>query len=486
MSGGEIRRANLDALCERAAKYERSNLFNFITYIEKLQKSGAEFSGAKAAGDGDAVRVMSAHKSKGLEFPVVFVCGLGRRINTRDASAPLICHQDLGLASVYVDIKDRVRYNTLPRYAISRKIIAESLSEEVRVLYVALTRAREKLILTASCADFKKLLSSEAARLQGGAASPYYLSRKRRFLDLIVCALTRSRGVLSQFGQDAGLAPDDAPPIVVKLFPMAEFASRPKPGRASRLPAPEDALSGNGGRRAEIERSFAFVYPYAADAAIPSKISITEIKRLMYANDPDGGEIMIETKSGGPDYRPPAFMSESAESAAREGAALHAVMERLDMRAHQTIGDILGLIGRMVLDGIFSDEDAARARSGAGMIERFVKTPLAERMRRSSHIMRETPFVYAVDPAEINPEWRGASGRPLVHGIIDCVFEEDGGYVLLDYKSDRVSEENVSDALKRYAVQMDVYKKAFEAASGDRIKQSLIYFMRLGRSFELT
>ncbi|MDR1209616.1 MAG: helicase-exonuclease AddAB subunit AddA [Clostridiales bacterium] len=462
--GGAGRLANLSALIERAAEFEREgrgSLFRFTDYIDRVRRGGKSFAEARAPGESDdMVRIMTIHKSKGLEFPVVFVSGMGRRFNLRDASEPILCHQSLGIAPVYVDTAERVRYNTLKRFAAGEKITEESLSEEARVLYVAATRAREKLIFTGALADCEK--RSETIRNMPESA----LASSRCFLDWILYAAQRS-----------------------DLFDI-RVAEPSAPDAVSVTDTPETRESA-----APAETAYA----HDAAARIPSKVSITEIKRLRYesaltdsAEPPSdfAGSTRNHLNFAGftrnyPNERPggcpaPRFARGAADrlSPTREGTLIHAVLERIDFARDRSYADVTRLIARLAEEDVIPRGEAWLI--DAGIVARFLTSDVARRIRESSDVRREAPFVLGVPPSFVTPDWAGADDeRVLVHGIIDCLFLEPDGWTLLDYKTDRAASDSAHRA------QMEIYRRAFETASGLSVKRSLIYFLRSGECREV-
>ncbi len=501
MPGGAVRQANLRALFERAVRYEKTrlkSLFNFIMYIEKIQKGKTEFGSAKVISENEnVVRVMSIHKSKGLEFPVVFVCGLGRRFNLSDATSPVLLHQKLGVGAVSIDSDLRIKYNTLSRYAISKKIIIESLSEEMRVLYVALTRAKEKIILSACIKDIARRIDVIKRYSCDGkpAVNPYFLSKKRCFFDWIISALLRHRDIVKHLSVETERWNEklfnDESRWSIAINKKSDFvANSSKDGAGFDVKQQFDLIDKDkdySGRKNEITNNISFVYPYSAVAEIPSKISISEIKRINYELQTKDSESFYSPKITD-ELRRPDFLqsgkSRNIYTPARKGVLLHAVMEHLDVSMHHEYSEIKKLIHSLTAKGIFSEEDAQHI--DIKKIEAFSQSSLADRMRKSKNVMKEIPFVLGMKPEEINPSWVGCKNeRVLVHGIIDCLFEEEDGFVLLDYKSDKVMPSTAETVLERYKIQIGVYKRAVLAAMNGRLKQSVIYFFELGRWFEV-
>lgn len=509
MPGGRIRQANLRLLMERAYQYEETSfkgLFHFVRYIERLRDTGADVSISAAAQEHadaeDRVRVMTIHKSKGLEFPVVFVSLLGRTMNREDERRNVVLHQEHGLGPVYIDLETRTKSNTLARLALSRLARRESLSEELRVLYVALTRAKEMLILTGCVTHLeeKKARWASMAHCAETLLPVYYRRECKSYLDWLMPCLARHRdgGVLH--GDDAYEAADSCVNSTVYEHP-ARFAvclgETPPAGEASPvcgenaaaladplslvcigLPTEAEALPVD----KPIDKPVvlqALDYPYAHTGGLPSKVSISELKRL-YAleTSPDSTPLLDEQT---PVYEAPVFIkAEQGITALRKGTVLHTVAEHIDLHAHRTRADIDALILRLTEQNLLTPEEAAAV--DRTKMERFVQSAVADRMRASARVYREVPFVMGLSPGEVYPYRtftpEEAKEVILVHGIIDCYFEEAGQIVLVDYKSDAYVSHPQQWA-ERHRVQMNIYKKAVTRATGKAVSEALLYSFAL-------
>jgi len=435
LPGGAIRQANLRLLLERAIEFEETSLrglFHFVNYIERLYESGTKTSGALAepspSPDG-RVRIMTIHKSKGLEFPVVICAFLGKIFNTDDTRQPVILHSELGVGPYYVNSEQRTRANTLARFSLSRLSARENLSEEMRCLYVALTRAKELLVLTARHKNLERAIEK---------LPTYNRSTARSFLDWMLPCL---------FGEE------NEPQEIFRI----------------RKHKVSDLQPGNALGRAKDGTNFNTLTPHMVEEAIPSKLSISEIKR-MYNQTPDSTSPMDDFDA--PLFNPPTFIQkDSAPTAMQVGSAMHTVIEYLDFSAGEA--QIDGLIARLQAKNLL-DEDSA-ALVNRHWLTTLLNSDLAARMSKSPKIYRETPFIMAL-PAE--DMYQNAAGEEvLVHGIVDCFFEEDGELVLVDYKSDANPQ--------RHVTQLEIYKKAIENSMAMVVKEVLIYSFALGKAIAL-
>ncbi|MDR1559000.1 MAG: helicase-exonuclease AddAB subunit AddA, partial [Clostridiales bacterium] len=477
LPGGDTRQANLRELLDRAARYEETTfkgLFHFIRYMERLRKSGAEIRAAEPEGASaeERVRVMTIHRSKGLEFPVVFVSMLGRQFNRMDEREAVIFHEDMGIGAVYVNTENRTKTETLPRFAVSRRIRLESLSEELRVLYVAMTRAREKLVLTGCVDRMEKRVEKwrYAAALSDKTLPVFYRAGCQSFLDFLAPCLD---GGLSDSYE--GLYTAEGSRFDIRLLSSrSRTAVKREEERLTglRFDALTDIKAGMNisGHEAEIAETLWWSYPYAPDQDFPSKVSISEVKRLYY-NEMNGGT--EPTRRPRPTFPSPVFLrKESTETSMYRGTAIHTVMEHLDLNRDRDGQAVKSLISRLIAANILPED--AESLIPVKKIVSFANSALAERMRQSPDVRRETPFVLGLPAKEI---YRGSGSEEtiLVHGIIDCWFKENGGIVIVDYKSDALPPGGIPELIDEYRVQMEVYAKAVEHAAGQAPSETLLY-----------
>ncbi len=512
--GGMQRQANLRALYDRARQYESTSLrglFRFLRFIERMRDSGGDLGTARALGEQeDVVRIMTIHKSKGLEFPVVFVAGLNKSFNRQDLRKPFLLHKELGFGPKIVDAKLRISYPSLPNLAIKRRMEMELLAEEMRILYVALTRAREKLILLGTVNDLQKSLQQWGRHLQSGetALPAETTGRADCYLDWIGPALIRHPQA-AVWRAEAGL---DRPGISLlenddsrwqlsivrteQLTAMPEAAAgqenEPKLLEALRelKPVPLSLAGGEEDEhmrlQAEIDRRMNWQYPFAAAQGLYSKTSVTELKRLgehMLLHD-EAAAASLETVSGPPQeafetafIRRPRFMEEKKLSPAERGTAYHAVMQHVELKTGLAEDDIAAAVQAMVAKELLSE--AQGMVIDVSVLSSFFTGELGRRMLASPRIMREVPFSYAIAAGEV---YATASSLPqiaeepiLIQGVIDCIFEENGEWVLVDYKTDAVKNRPEAAAAK-YRLQIDIYTRAIESIWNKRVKEKILFF----------
>ena len=461
LPGGKIRMANLMLLLEKAAKYEETSyhgLFNFIRYIEKLQKNNFGFETASVASENeDLVRIMTIHKSKGLEFPVVFMCNLGKRFNLRDSSGDFVMEYDLGMGMKAVDLEAGVVSNTFSRHVIGKRINQLQISEEMRVFYVALTRAREKLYLIGSVRDLTK------AAKYSGAPRPYDVMRGRSFLDWILMALG---GLDRQRGWD------------IRISNKGEFwqEERRRQTAFGRLFADMVQASTDEERREEVFRRLSYVYPHQAALHAPAKMSVSEVKRLYYREFlGDSVDLEQDFEFGKKDFPGPKFLQKGPANAASRGIATHTVLEHIDLYK-VTKADIVMLIEQLTAKGLLTPEEAAIVHTES--LVRFLASDVAGRMRKSSKVRREIPFTVAVPPGLINASLaEDAQDDMILHGVVDCAFEEEDGLVIVDYKTEGLrAHDNPTAIGEAHRPQMELYQYALEKVFGVKVKQRIVYF----------
>lgn len=493
MQGGVQRQANLRILFERARQYEETSykgLFNFIHFINKLKSSSGDMGSAKILGENEnVVRIMSIHKSKGLEFPVVFVSGCGKGFNLQDMNRRILVHQDLGFGPDFVDYKRRISYPTIPKHALRYKSRIESLSEEMRVLYVALTRAREKLILTGSVKNLEKALVrwGNCLDVETHKLPEYEMLKARNYLDWIGSALIRHKE-FEGLRQMSAFAPLEEASLEWLVSDPSLWQVR-KWSLGDVLP--EKAAEGE-----ETEGDFTVIeadreyspyagviknrlewqYPYQASSKLSAKMTVTELKRLYGSRDGEEG-------AGPPAYRSsltkkPLFLEDTRRlSAAEKGTVMHFVMQHLDLRGVSSRKQIEEQVEGMVVNELLTEAQSDSVH--AGKLHQFFCSPLGQRMIRAASVNREVPFNLEISCREVYGDAMPDECKEeliLLQGVIDCFFIEEGAAVLLDYKTDYVSgEEEVKAIRDKYRLQIEYYGRALETIMGIPVKEKYIY-----------
>lgn len=504
MPGGSQRKANLDMLVEKAVSYERGSyrgLYHFIRYIENLHKYDVDFGEANVGRQENAVRIMSIHKSKGLEFPVVFVSGMGKMMNQSDSRSAVITHARMGIGCDYVEPVLRLKRETLLKGFLKKKTLLENLGEELRVLYVALTRAKEKLILTGTVSRLEDKISiwSSVRTRKEPVLSFTDRAGAVSYLDWVIPALVRNQcfgDILFEYGilQDSknllyGREIHTDIRIVNRRNLVKQEVSRQEEylyTEKQLLELPKSQVFDEATYE-ELKKNLSFRYPYEKDGAIPGKVSVSELKKMAYEEPEESAFAMYEEQIPVP-LIPDFLKEEQTVSGAARGTIYHRWMECSDFK-------ILGKAAcqmqwreafetekqRMLQRGYLSEEEAALI--DMEKMRSFFADPLAERMAGADEkgmLFRERQFVLNVSAAELRPDWN-PDQRVLIQGIIDAYFVEDGEIVLLDYKTDYVKKQEASSLCRKYGVQLEYYKKALERLTGLPVKEKLIYSFCLDR-----
>lgn len=496
MPDGEQRNANVQMLVERARDFEKTSyrgLFNFVRYIEYLQKYNVDFGEVNISGEQeDTVRIMSIHKSKGLEFPVVFVAGLGKRFNLTDINARLVMHPDYGVGTDCMDPERRLKTPTLLKQVIRRQTLIENLGEEMRVLYVAMTRAKEKLILTGTVDHLERRIAAcnRLSRRQEEILPYTTLIKARDYWSWLLPALARNRAMLPLY-QKYGLSAEDTSWITAQSEAMKIQVISPQELLLEEL---DDSVQRQVQKiyyenwdseqvydeemKQILHERFEFIYPYECQSGIPVKVSVSELKKS--SSPAEGGEDLFFE----PDVIPliPRFMEQSEEvSGADRGTAYHRIMECLDLDKTGTAEEIKIQINQMEAERKISSQ--VRETVSSKDIFDFICSDLGVRMKNASQqgmLYKEQPFVISI-PASEKDERFGDQDRIMVQGIIDVFFYEGSGIVLADYKTDQIRAGQEEVLVEKYKRQLEYYAKALEAATGKRVKEKVIYSFTLGK-----
>lgn len=472
LPGGVQRRINVEMLLTRAESFEKtsySGLFHFIRYMEQLEKYDIDYGETGASDENaDVVRIMSIHKSKGLEFPVCFVSGLSKRFNRQDSVAPVLMDMDLGLAIDWVDPTARIRHTTLKKNVLARKLNADSMGEELRVLYVALTRAEEKLILTGTCKEDK--LPREDAAQGAYGYSALRLQEASSYYDLVLPAWQSVGRRLQICTQEELL--------------QAELV-RASLGYNSRQKLFEEA--GKEPEAAELALCERLQKPYAHEnlAGLFVKTTVSELKKEGMQEEAAEGLTLFPEEEVVPYL--PQFVREQEEtvSGTTRGSAYHRLLEIFPFERQETwtAAKIRTVIEECKADRRLSEEYAAAIN--VYKIRAFLQTPLAARMAkaaRSNRLHREQPFVLGLSANRLNTDFP-EDETVLIQGIIDVYLEEEDGIVLVDYKTDLVKDPK--ELILRYRVQLDYYEEALVRLTGKCVKEKLIYSFGLEQEITL-
>lgn len=484
MPGGMLRQANLRALHDRARQYEATNfrgLFRFLRFLERMQDKGSDLAVARALGESeDVVRIMSIHKSKGLEFPVVFVADLGKNINLQDSKALVLCHKTLGVGPYVTNPELRFRYPTLARHGISHKLIMETKAEELRILYVALTRAREKLILVGSVAKLSKKTIQWCQTVDHNSLTlpDALIAGAKNYLDWLCPAIARHVGgeTLRQYagwktGVDGLFAHDLSKWQVTICSPSQLLAvAEDEANIAPFLEKIKNKEPIDGGEDfAWVDQTLGWQYGYNQVVGKPAKLSVTEIKRRFSELADETSHEVFAKKSIA--LRPRFIQQSTGLTGAEQGTLMHSIMQHMDLQGDLQRDGIQKQLENMVAKEMILPEHAALV-DVSGILA-FFESSLGERLCRSSKVRRELPFSLVLPAERFDAEMAGSGEGVFIQGVIDVLFDEEDGLVLLDYKTDWVKESQ--ELVERYAIQLSIYAEAVERIFKRPVKEKYLY-----------
>ena len=461
---GEIKTANLKLLFEKAKDYEKASfkgLYNFINYIDKISKSSGDIGSAKLIGENEnVIRIMSIHKSKGLEFPVVFLCGTEKQFNVQDLNESILLHQDMGFGPKVIDYERKIEYNTLAKEAIRIKSLNEVLSEEMRLLYVALTRAKEKLIITGCDKNLEKSLKTKENMLpdvEKSKVNTVGIRKAKSYLDWLELVYIKCKDKLQNI-LDVNLynkntLTEEVGEKIVENKQENYFLANIK----------EDKIK-------EIDSILNWKYNYLEATKIEGKASVTEI-----AKGKKDGLLEITAK--------PRFLSNNDKLSKSEiGTLMHLIIQKLDFKTRYTKELIEDLINKLIASKIITKNQSEYV--DIEKILKFTKSDIYIDLQNDKEIHKEKPFYLYVSADEIYKN--GMDEKVLVQGIIDLYYiNAEGNIVLVDYKTDYVANNNEQELIDKYKVQLNIYKRALEQALNKKVETVCIYSVYLDKKIEI-
>ena len=475
MPNGDLRQANLKMLFQKAKQYEEANfkgLYNFINFIDKLKLSSGDMNSAKIIGENDdVVRIMSIHKSKGLEFPVVFLSSMGKQFNLTDLNKNVLLHQEMGIGVKYIDYDKQIQYDTLNKAAIKNKILLETLSEEMRVLYVALTRAKEKLYVTGISKDYEKELEKIKSNVEkypkeNGKINSILLKKYKRYLDWILLVynyeskedIEKSKTELKVHKKQELLC--SFTKIDSKKINVIEELEKVKIDK-------EDVN--------KIEELLNYEYPHKIDIIIPTKTAVTTLKDLKNNNIVEENITLSKPK----------FLNETKEeiiTPSKKGTIMHLCLQHLDEKVDYDLEKIQNLIEELRAKEIITTKEAESINKNK--ILEFTKSSIWKELKEAKEIQKEKPFYINIPANTIYEE--KTNENILVQGIIDLYYiDKNDNLNLVDYKTDFVEKGNENSLITKYKKQLELYKKALEKSLEKQVKNTYIYSVYLNKEIRL-
>ena len=492
MPNGALRQANLKMLFQRAKQYESSNfkgLYNFINFIEKLRLSSGDLGAAKLIGENDdVIRIMSIHKSKGLEFPVVFLSSTGKQFNLMDLNQNILLHQEMGIGVKYINYERQVQYDTLTKTAMKNKILVETLSEEMRILYVALTRAKEKLFITGLSKDYEK----EAENIEKQICrypkyldkiNPILVKKYKRYLDWIMLVYNYEKETAKNF-------------VNFNIYKKKELLDSFENIKKEEIDAKEflEKQDVDNDKIKKIEEILNWSYDYELSTTIPTKTSVTKIKQMQNEENIettlDNYLINVEKDEKNKEkvqensLPKPQFLRKEDDdklTSAQKGTLVHLCLQKLNEKQEYTLQEIKDLINELELKQIITNKEA-RSISTYKILA-FTKSTIWKELRKAKVVEKEKPFYINIPAKEIyNQE---IEEDILVQGIIDLYYiNGNDELVLVDYKTDYVEKGKEEELLNKYRKQLDLYKRALESALNRKVDKVYIYSVYLEKEIE--
>lgn len=505
MPNGVLRQANLKILFQRAKQFEQTSfkgLFNFINFINKLTKSSGDMGSAKILGENeDVVRIMSIHKSKGLEFPVVFLCGTGKQFNLMDLNKNILYHDELGFGPDFVDLEKRVSIGTIAKEAIKKKMKLETLSEEVRILYVACTRAKEKLIITGTVNNIQKSIEKwvSSASLDYNLILPSEILKGKSYLDWIgmsLCQHNDGKVLREKIAVSNEISKDDNSKWDIKLWKRSDIVVNNEEGKLEeekevKLSILEEEYDKD--VYGEVDKRLSYKYPLKESTKLKSNISVSDLKKRNAEFIDQNVESInieeVESKNNRTIITPKFLQEEKGLTAAEKGTAVHFVMKKIDLDKVSSIHEIKDQI-QYLYENDFILEEEMKAVNPSKILN-FFKSDLGKMMtelhKEGKKIYRELPFYTEISSVNIDntlsEEYENEKVR--LQGIIDCFFEYNGESILLDYKTDYVSKDNEAELQKKYIKQLDYYSDAVFKITGKKVSKRYLYSFYLEKVIEI-
>ncbi|MEG1409634.1 MAG: helicase-exonuclease AddAB subunit AddA [Terrisporobacter sp.] len=502
LPSGSQRQANLKILFERAKQFEETSfkgIFNFINFINKIKKSNSDMGSAKTLGENaNVVRIMSIHKSKGLEFPIVFCSAMSKNFNMMDFKKDMLYHFELGFGPQLVDIDRRISYPSIAKEALKYKMNLENLSEEMRILYVALTRAKEKLIITGSTKDIPATLKKWGKNLDGeNPVSQYDVLKAKNYLDWIMHSVLKHKDfkeIRKEYSIDAittcnhdskwsfhSWNRDDV--VVEEELEERNMESLLKEMQIK--DSEDDYIE-------DIKEKLSYTYPYKESVKVSASISVSEIKKMQSQHEEDYSENIYEEKIT---LKKPLFIQETQDknkiTPQERGTIVHLVMEVLDLNKIHRIDDIKEQIQSLIKREIISEKQSLVVNPFK--IYKFFKSDIGKRVLASHFIKREQTIYSQMNMNDIYLNNEDIQNNRAIYeeeslmlrGIIDLYFEENNEILIVDYKTDYIDEENKQEVINRYRKQLDLYGEALEKLTGKKVKDKYLYLFNIDEEVKL-
>lgn len=490
MPNGELRQANLKMLFQKAKQYESSNfkgLYNFINFIDRLKLSSGDLGSAKLIGENDnVIRIMSIHKSKGLEFPVVFLSSTGKQFNLMDLNDSVLLHQEMGIGVKYIDYDKQIQYDTLSKASLRSKMLIETLSEEMRILYVALTRAKEKLIITGIKNDYQKdflKMSEQVERYikKDGKINTILIKKYKKYLDWILLVYEYEKEKNKNC-------------MLLNLYKKKDILNRCKKIQKEKVNVIEE-LNKKEITKEEfktLEKILNYTYPNKLATTIPTKTSVTKLKQVEQEKLDIGIEELIGKQRNLEDkiedvieFPKPQFLKleeKNKLTGAQKGTLIHLCMQNLDEKVDYNLIKVKELINSLVEKQIITKIEADNINPFK--ILEFTKSEIWRELKTAKLIEREKPFYLNIPANTVYNE--EIEETILVQGVIDLYYvNKNNELILVDYKTDYIEKNKKYELVNKYKKQLELYQEALEQSFNKKVSKKYIYSTCLGQAIEI-
>ena len=468
MENGETRRENLQLFYKLAADFEstsRRELSQFLEHLEALEEKGLM---SATEGNTGCVTIMSIHKSKGLEFPVVFLCNLSREFNKESLRAQVLCDKELGLGLSVADNVSRIRYPAISKRAIMAKTASESLSEEMRVLYVAMTRPKDRLIMTYASKSLEADLQDLALRCDISGMEQLTKDADCPGTWVLLSAIGRTEaGQLHELGGKPAQTRISDSPWLIRVKEAQHQDTEKKILDTAATELPDESF-------VKLKESLAFSYAHSAATLAPSKMTATQRKGR--TKDQEAAENAQEKRQVTHSWRRPSF-AEATVAGKTYGNAIHSVMQYIPYEKCTDIGSVDAQIKLLAEKGFVTSEAAELANRS--QIVSFFQTAIGEKLRSGVDHVREFKFSILDDGENYGDGLEGE--KVLLQGVVDCAILEEDGITIIDFKTDYVTEDTVDELTEHYRLQVQTYAQAMSRIYQKQVKESYLYFFRLNR-----
>lgn len=478
--GGKQRQANLDLLYNRAKQYEKvtsNSLFNFVNLINFLKNNDKDLNQARTVSENeDLVRFMSIHKSKGLEFKVVFIVNLNKEYNTSDEKTQVLFDKDLGVAFSYIDLQSRVKYDTLYQQLIKDKLRKQMLAEEMRLLYVAMTRAKERLYLVGCMKDFDKEINKYFDLL---SFDEIILPDNKRevidYLSLVVLALTRH----PEFTNILGGVVNNSFLNAIKQLPKCNIKIIENISFNNQFTTHKQHFNSTKSKYQDIiEDRLNFNYLHKDKTTHFAKQTISDIKRRQLLNE-------FSYNDSSQSFNTPKFISKNKMNGTLRGTGYHIFMQHIPYDLDLNIDDLKDLLNQLIIKDIFTKEQASLI--DLGKINKYLASDIVKSFKSSLKIHKEMPFTTLVNSSSVYNDYQENDVDILIQGVMDLLIEFNDEVYLIDFKSDRVFDtiEDINKLKEQYHTQLDFYKNAVGKLYQEKRIKAFLYLIEIDKFIEI-